>query len=117
MLKSSFMPAHSQPDAQDAAALIERVKQRSGALCAACHQALCRHEVLASLAFGAVRAPRCLACLADALAQQPESMAQTFAGYLKSRECYRTAWEWINQNYASAKAPCCRLAEVVSRAF
>src|SRR4051794_32959375 len=89
---------HRFPDDPETLELIDQLQQFSVFPCARCGATLCPHEILASLAFGARRAPRCAPCLAAALEQSLPSLRSTFSDYMEARACYRAAWTWATDH-------------------
>lgn len=101
----------SAPLSADALALIRQLEAAKGAVCRSCHQPLCAHQVLASIALGAGGAPRCLACLSNALEQTTPELVDSLRGYFRARDCFNDALAWANRTPAAAKIgrDCCVL--------
>lgn len=88
-----------------AATLILRVQEGSGHPCAGCHAPLVPADVLMSSAMGFKSRPHCLACLARELGQELADLRERLLDYFAQRDCYRGAWEWIQQRDGLAVGP------------
>lgn len=90
------MTAAAPDDREDTVAqqkLLRDLDQLTGAGCAGCARRLCGHEALFSLAAGFKDAPRCLACLAEALGRTPDEVRDHLTRYVRHRDCFRRGWE------------------------
>jgi tRNA 2-thiouridine synthesizing protein A len=88
------LPAPDDPDEQPGlpTKLLGELDRSTGARCADCARAVCGHEALFSVALGFKDAPRCLACLAKGLGDEPSDLRDRLAEHFRHRNCFRTAW-------------------------
>jgi len=90
---------------EDPTRLLAWVEGHAGALCAGCEMPLCGHALLHSRAGAGAVPPRCCPCLAKVLRLDPGTLAENLSAYVRRRDCYRLAWEKIQQ-----QEPDCPLA-------
>src|SRR5262249_49348222 len=101
------MTAAAPDDPEDTVArqkLLRDLDRLTGAGCAGCSRRLCGHEALFSLAAGFKDAPRCLACLADALGRTPDELRDHLARYVRHRDCFRHGWEVASEREGAGPA-------------
>jgi tRNA 2-thiouridine synthesizing protein A len=77
--------------------------------CSGCGAVLCGHEALMSLTMGFKDAPRCWPCLANGMAQDPETLRDHLLTHIESRACFHEGWLWANreEGFEPGKLPSC----------
>lgn len=84
------------------------VERLAGSTCADCPRRLCGHDAVFSVALGFKDRPRCLACLARGLGRAAVELRDELRLYVRSRDCYRTAWEEASaREGVDAERPAC----------
>jgi tRNA 2-thiouridine synthesizing protein A len=85
------------------------LEQSDGARCPACAGTVCGHEAVMSLAMGFKDAPRCLSCLAGALAQDRGELRDHVFAYIDHHECFRAGWDWASrrEGFGAVCHPAC----------
>lgn len=107
----------TEPPGITAESLIGDLQRSSPGRCADCGDGVCHHETLMSIAMGFKSAPRCLACLADALGQARLELRNHLHDYIRRRDCYHGAWEWATgvEGFPAGKPPGCLFAQDTAR--
>ncbi|MGH7352435.1 MAG: sulfurtransferase TusA family protein [Candidatus Methylomirabilales bacterium] len=85
------------------------LEEMQGAGCPSCTRGVCGHEAVMSLAMGFKDAPRCLSCLAGALAQDRGELRDHVFAYIDHHECFRAGWDWAGrqEGFGTASRPGC----------
>ncbi|MFM8932877.1 MAG: sulfurtransferase TusA family protein [Gemmataceae bacterium] len=97
-LPDNFPAPYQDPDSpEDPARLLAWVEGHAGALCAGCESPLCGHALLHSRAGAGAVPPRCGICLAKVLRLDQATLVGNLTAYVRRRDCYRLAWEKIQQ--------------------
>ncbi|HZN63538.1 MAG TPA: sulfurtransferase TusA family protein [Planctomycetota bacterium] len=88
-----------------------------GSACADCGRLLCGHHALVALVMGFKSAPRCAACLADALDLAYEKFREQVVELVHHRDCYRSGWQWADrrEKIPSSRRPACLGPEAAER--
>ncbi|MGH7430246.1 MAG: sulfurtransferase TusA family protein [Candidatus Methylomirabilales bacterium] len=85
------------------------LEEMQGAGCPSCTRGVCGHEAVMSLAMGFKDAPRCLSCLAGALAQDRGELRDHVFLYIDHHECFRAGWDWAGrqEGFGTVSSPGC----------
>src|SRR3972149_1204023 len=85
------------------------LEETQGAGCPSCARGVCGHEAVMSLAMGFKDAPRCLSCLAGALAQDRGELRDHVFAYIDHHECFRAGWDWAGrqEGFGTVSSPGC----------
>jgi tRNA 2-thiouridine synthesizing protein A len=76
--------------------VLRYLQEMQGSRCLACAGTVCGHQAVMSLAMGFKDAPRCLSCLAAALAQDRDDLRDHVFAYIDHHECFRAGWQWAS---------------------
>lgn len=77
--------------------LLASLNRWTGATCPGCSRRLCGHQVLFAIALGVGDRPRCLDCLAGAMAASAEDMGRSLYQHFLRRDCYTIAWKTASE--------------------
>lgn len=89
-------------EAERTAALLAEVAAWRPRPCGGCGTALCHHGYVLNAALGFKDRPRCVACLAGALARERHAFLVHALEHVQGRECFRTAWGWASATEGAA---------------
>ena len=81
--------------------------------CATCGTSVCGHEALMCLAMGFKARPRCLGCLATALARERREFRDHVYAYIAHHDCLREGWDQASrtEGFDPRCPPACLWAE------
>jgi tRNA 2-thiouridine synthesizing protein A len=77
--------------------VLQYLEQVRGAHCATCGTGVCGHEAVMCLVLGFKNSPRCLPCLAAALARERDEMRDHLFAYIDHHECLRAGWHQASE--------------------
>jgi tRNA 2-thiouridine synthesizing protein A len=99
--------------------VLQYLEGAQGALCPTCGAGLCGHEAVMCLAMGFKNSPRCLSCLAAALARERRELRDHLFAYIDHHDCLRAGWRQASrqEGFAPVSPPACLWAagEVIAR--
>src|SRR3989304_3728529 len=106
----SIMTGAPAPDESGRPETVLRfLEETQGAGCPSCARGVCGHEAVMSLAMGFKDAPRCLSCLAGALAQDRGELRDHVFAYIDHHECFRAGGDWARRRggFGAVSHPAC----------
>ena len=115
---TDIVQAISDPEERRRAiALVEEIDRLAAATCPACERDVCGHQYVMNAAMGFKDAPRCAACLADALEQPLADFLDRVSGYIHDRACFDAAWAQadINEGTSREARPCLAWLDTIAR--
>lgn len=100
-----------------AIALVAEIDRLASVTCPACERDVCGHQYVMNAAMGFKDAPRCAACLADALEQPLAEFLDRVSGYIHHRACFDAAWVQadINEGVSADTRPCLAWLDEIAR--
>ena len=84
------------PGSRETSDILRELEVLEGARCSGCRRALCGHHALVALVMGFKSAPRCAACLSEALGLEIDGFLDQVGELVQHRDCYRAGWSWAD---------------------